>query len=253
MQPGAAPLQGGEEGSQETTSERGPAEVAAKEGEAEKGPSETVGGVVSFYGSSSEATLPAADAACDPQGVVQHAEETALKSAIAPHVLQTPLYAPEKCLARESVYSGDLSSPVTLGGNVEIFEDLEPPSISESPEAVREPLPLLAEHELGRPVITEQEIFGSSDELTSDGEGASGEGASDGGDAAAAEVKPAVEVSLEELVRIEEEFVKATNLLSSSARDLKSEWVGDTQGSFNVTFLLPSFPFQLMAGRERQL
>ena len=243
VQPGAAPLQGsGEETASEKGATEGPAKESGAEGGAEGGAGkETVGGVVNFYGSSSEATLPPAEASCDPPGVVQHAEETVLTSAIAPHVLQTPLYAPEKCLARESAYSGELSSPVTLGSNVEIFEDLELPSRSASPEAPREPLPLLAEHELGQPTITEQEIFGSSDELSSDGdvdgegegEGVC-EGASAGEGAGAAEVKPAVPVNPEELARIEEEFVRATDLLSASAGELQSEWVrhgGGGEGS----------------------
>ena len=103
---------------------------------------------------------------------------------------------------------------------------MELPSRSASPEAPREPLPLLAEYELGQPTITEQEIFGISDELSSEGEGDGEgegegegvcEGASAGEGAGAAEVKPAVPVNPEELARIEEEFVRATDLLSASA------------------------------------
>lgn len=92
VQPGAAPLQGsGEETASEKGATEGPAKESGAEGGAEGGAGkETVGGVVNFYGSSSEATLPPAEASCDPPGVVQHAEETVLTSAIAPHVLQTP-------------------------------------------------------------------------------------------------------------------------------------------------------------------
>ena len=248
-QPGTAPLQGSEEGSQQPASgadERVSTETTAKDGGAgsgvDKAPPATVGGVVNFYGSSLEVIQPTSGESCDPSGescdplgavtVLQDAEETVFTSDVVPLVPQTPIYAPEKCLARESAYSGELSSPVALGSNVEVFEDLEPPSRSESPEVPSKSLPLLPEHEGGDPAITEQEIFGSSDELSS------GED-----DASAAEVIPVVQESPENLVRIQEEFVRATELPSSSStRDPQSKSVALQCSHSSPLLIFLSFP-----------